>query len=582
MRLNEKIYDKIHACWLGKNIGGTLGGPYEGRTERLSLSGIPDIGGNGPLPNDDLDLQLLNLHTLEQRGLYVTANDFSEEWAEHVYFPYDEYGYALANIRRNMVPPLSGCYNNPFTDCMGSPIRSELWAALSPGEPDIAAYYAYQDAMVDHAGGEGMYGEVFFAVLESFAFEENNPVVLIERSLDYLPSECRVYSAVNDTLEWYKQGVEYKDIRDKILEKYSNKNFTDAPQNIAFTIVGLLYGKDFEDAMLKTVNLGYDTDCTVATLGSILGIIYGTAGIPLSWSKSVGDEIMISPEVRGFDYPKTITELTERTVAVNRKLAVENKERFKFRYIDSFKQQNFFLPKGSGSSLDVSIICSDFCSVIPGRENTVTVMFVNKSYEEWHFKVSVSDKKDGKEHEIKLSPGEKSSIDFMLIGKINKLMCAEYRLSVTRLHDGQIWKNYNIDFILPAASKWNIDGKEKYCNGGFINFSSPGTHCASTTLELDTPRTVKLICAGTNPVKLSINDKKVLESDIKNVYLPAFHRCPKPQQTLVSLDAGRYRINIDVESTNEITKLMFLPVASDKSETSGSNYYYVDCAIGAK
>ena len=90
MRLNEKIYDKIHACWLGKNIGGTLGGPYEGRTERLSLSGIPDIGGNGPLPNDDLDLQLLNLHTLEQRGLYVTANDFSEEWAEHVYFPYDE------------------------------------------------------------------------------------------------------------------------------------------------------------------------------------------------------------------------------------------------------------------------------------------------------------------------------------------------------------------------------------------------------------------------------------------------------------------------------------------------------------
>lgn len=579
MRLNDKIYDKIHACWMGKNIGGTLGGPYEGRMEVLHLSGLPDIGENGPLPNDDLDLQLLNLHTLEQRGLYVNANDFSEEWAEHVYFPYDEYGYALANIRKNIKSPLSGCYNNPFTDCMGSPIRSELWAVLAPGEPDIAAYYAYQDSMVDHAGGEGMYGEVFFAVLESYAFEESDPITLIERSLEYLPDECRVYNAVNDTLEWYKQGVDYTDIRDKILEKYDSTNFTDAPLNIAFTVVGLLYGNDFGDAMLKTVNLGYDTDCTVATLGSILGIIHGTAGIPSSWSEPVGDEIMISPEVRGFNYPKTITELTERSVVINRKLALENKERFKFKYIDSFKKQNFCLPYGSENSLAVSVLCGDFCSVIPDKDNTVTVMFENKGCEEWHFNVSIG---DGQKYTLSLKSGEKSSLDFILTGKVNKLMCAEYRLSVTRLHDGQLWKEYNIDFVLPAASKWNIDGKEEYCNGGFICFSSSGTHSASTTLELDTPRKVKMICAGTDYLKLSMNGKTLLESNIKNVYLPAFHRCPEPQQTLVSLDAGCYDINIDVKSNNEKIKLMLLPVASDKTETAGRNYYYVDCAIGAK
>lgn len=582
MRLNEQIYDKIHACWMGKNIGGTLGGPYEGRMERLSLTGLPAIGENGPLPNDDLDLQLLNLHTLEQRGLYVTANDFSEEWAEHIYFPYDEYGYALANIRRNMVSPLSGCYNNPFTDCMGSPIRSELWAALSPGEPDIAAYYAYQDAMVDHAGGEGMYGEVFFAVLESFAFENGDPITLIERALSYLPESCRVYGAAKDTLEWYKQGVEYGAIGEKILEKYGSENFTDAPQNIAFTLVGLLYGEDFSDAMLKTVNLGYDTDCTVATLGAILGIIHGTAGIPASWSEPVGDEIVVSSEVRGFDYPRTVTELTERTVAINRRLALENRERFQFRYIDSFKQQYFFLPKGSTGSLSVSVLCGESCSVIPGKENPITVLFENKSHGEWHFKASVTDERDGREYDVRLSPGEKRSLDFILLGKSNKHMCAEYRLSVMRLHDGQLWKNYNIDFVLPVASKWEIDGKENYCDGGSISFQKPGAHCASTTLELDTPRTVKLICASTAPVRLSVNDKIILNSDVKNVYLPAFHRCPGPQQTLVSLEAGCYRITVDVESTDKITKLMFLPVASDQSETPGSNYYYVDCAIGAK
>ena len=28
-----ELRDKIYACWQGKNIGGTLGTPYEGKTE---------------------------------------------------------------------------------------------------------------------------------------------------------------------------------------------------------------------------------------------------------------------------------------------------------------------------------------------------------------------------------------------------------------------------------------------------------------------------------------------------------------------------------------------------------------------
>ena len=37
--LNE-IKDKIHACWIGKNIGGTIGGPYEGNREFLDVKGF--------------------------------------------------------------------------------------------------------------------------------------------------------------------------------------------------------------------------------------------------------------------------------------------------------------------------------------------------------------------------------------------------------------------------------------------------------------------------------------------------------------------------------------------------------------
>ena len=77
---NAQLYDKILACWIGKNIGGTIGSPVEGRMEILHFTDLPDVS-DGPLPNDDLDLQLVNLHALEQRGVRVTTRELSEEWA---------------------------------------------------------------------------------------------------------------------------------------------------------------------------------------------------------------------------------------------------------------------------------------------------------------------------------------------------------------------------------------------------------------------------------------------------------------------------------------------------------------------
>ena len=37
---NEFLRDKIYACWLGKNIGGTLGTPYEGQRDMHDIQGF--------------------------------------------------------------------------------------------------------------------------------------------------------------------------------------------------------------------------------------------------------------------------------------------------------------------------------------------------------------------------------------------------------------------------------------------------------------------------------------------------------------------------------------------------------------
>ena len=61
MELNSKLlYDKIMGCWNGKNIGGVLGTPLEGKRGVFDLQFYlqKDMDGNPP-PNDDLDLQLV-------------------------------------------------------------------------------------------------------------------------------------------------------------------------------------------------------------------------------------------------------------------------------------------------------------------------------------------------------------------------------------------------------------------------------------------------------------------------------------------------------------------------------------------
>ena len=60
VKINRKIYrDKVYACWLGKNIGGTMGTPFEGSRGIVDLEYYTHDISKGVLPNDDLDLQLV-------------------------------------------------------------------------------------------------------------------------------------------------------------------------------------------------------------------------------------------------------------------------------------------------------------------------------------------------------------------------------------------------------------------------------------------------------------------------------------------------------------------------------------------
>src|SRR5574340_1293843 len=79
----DDFRDRVYACWLGKNIGGTLRTPYECKKEVLSLTYYDPVP-TEPLPNDDLDLQLAWLSMLEAHGDDLCVADFADYWKRHL------------------------------------------------------------------------------------------------------------------------------------------------------------------------------------------------------------------------------------------------------------------------------------------------------------------------------------------------------------------------------------------------------------------------------------------------------------------------------------------------------------------
>ena len=355
MKLNQDDYrNKVLGCWLGKNVGGTLGAPFEWRRQINNVSFYEQKDLNGqPMPNDDLDIQLLWLCALEEKGIDLKSQCLADYWCLYVTPHWAEYGNAKINMRQGLQPPLSGTFQNDYKHSCGSYIRSEIWACVAPGLPQVAARYAYEDAILDHGNGEGLFAEIFMASLESAAFVVSDLRQLIDIGLSYIPGDSGVAKAVHTTLDCFDRGMTWRETRDEVLRlhrgsgPFNRREFTsledqakgffegvqgyDVPSNIAITLIGLLYGgEDFGQVQCIAVNCGEDTDCTAATAGSVWGIIHGATAIPQKWIDPIGrgiKTVCLNLGELGYfgnQLPQTVDELTDRTIRIARQVLTRN------------------------------------------------------------------------------------------------------------------------------------------------------------------------------------------------------------------------------------------------------------------
>ena len=306
----DEYYDKVLGGWTGKCLGGTVG-RFEG-TKELTKFNIYELLPEGMVPNDDLDVQLIWLDVLLDKGIHLTSAHLMEAWLKQYDYNMGEYGFSRRNSQRGIMPPNSGIYANDFyKDSMGCPIRSEVWGMICPGNPKLAATYAYKDACLDHEG-ESIWAEQFLSAMEAAAFFESDVRTLIYLGLKYIPPDSRLFASVMEAMKGYDNGLDWEQTWMQLRSHHSHPDCTYAPMNMGIIVMALLYGVGcIEKTLTIAVNSGWDVDCTCASVAALIGIIKGRDGIDEKLLEKMGDKVItVSKVTHKMDDLSNLTDYT--------------------------------------------------------------------------------------------------------------------------------------------------------------------------------------------------------------------------------------------------------------------------------
>ncbi len=320
---------KILGAWTGRACGCLLGKPVEGiRSEEL----IPFLKDTGNYPmhryimstdineqvcsrykfsfnnkpygdtvdgmpiDDDTNYTVLGQLIVERFGKDFNSENVTSTWLKYlpVLACFTAERIAFANIVNCLVPPATAMYKNVCREWIGAQIRGDYFGYINPGKPEKAAELAFNDARVSHVKN-GVYGEMFVAAMIACAAVTDSIDDIILGGLAQIPATSRLYEAVMNIYNNFKNGYTLEECFDYIhvaYNEHTDHGWCHTVSNAMIVVAALLYGEgDFGKSICIAVGMAFDTDCNGATVGSIMGMRGGIDCIDECWKKPINGKI---------------------------------------------------------------------------------------------------------------------------------------------------------------------------------------------------------------------------------------------------------------------------------------------------
>ncbi len=351
----DRYQDQLEGAWIGRIAGCLLGKPTEG-FKRCQIQAVLQHTGDKPLSHyiarsdlpedfaqtqglnpkwfenrfwidrleeaapvdDDTNYTVFTLKLIENYGRNFTPDNVLEGWmgwipmlstctAERV---------AYRNAAAGMLPPSTAVYQNPYRERIGAQIRGDLFGYICPGNPELAAEYAWRDASISHVHN-GIYGEMFIAAMIAAAAVTDDEQLILDAGLAQIPEKCRLRRDIDAVRSWFRDGLSADAVTDRVhtlYNEYDAHEWCHTISNAMIVTMALLFcKKDLGKAICLAVEAAFDTDCNGATVGSILGILLGKTGIDPYWYETFHSRLFTTI----VDYTDvTVEQLAQHTYAL--------------------------------------------------------------------------------------------------------------------------------------------------------------------------------------------------------------------------------------------------------------------------
>ena len=243
--------------------------------------------------DDDLDGTTLALMILESFGLSFTTVDVATAWLEYLSFfrTHNTDRAAYRNLVWNISPEDASTFVNPEGEFIGARMRADMYGYICPGKPALAASLCYRDASLSHTRN-GVYSAMFMAAMLAWAFVSDDPREIVEAGLSEIPANSRLAEALRQVLTLHQEVLDWEIAYEQLLLKYGAYLPIHAIPNTVWVALALLYGNgDFEQTLSIGIACGFDADSNAASIGSLLGLLYGSLRIPSHWLEPLHDTV---------------------------------------------------------------------------------------------------------------------------------------------------------------------------------------------------------------------------------------------------------------------------------------------------
>lgn len=343
-KFNDLDIERIYCGLIGKIIGVRYGSLVEMWDSKQIIEKFSNVDGyfqeyHDYAADDDLNGPIFFYRALKDCKDYSKYGykDLASCWLNYVPYLHGFYwwgGYGVSeehtaylNILNGIMPPLSGSIlqnGKIMAEQIGGQIFIDIWGLVGMHNEKLASKLAFLASSVSH-DGEAVYGGMYVASMIAAAFDAKSIDEIINRALNSIPSTCTYYKMVKDLIAFKNSNKTQEECFEYIKQNYWNDKYggnCHIIPNAAIMAYSMLYG---EGDFLKTLRIalfsGFDTDCNLGNLGSVMGVFtllknvdYKTWILPINdfvcASSVLGYSNIINVPSLAFDIFKTTLRIT--------------------------------------------------------------------------------------------------------------------------------------------------------------------------------------------------------------------------------------------------------------------------------